>query len=130
MGGYEPMGHAAMLQLSIVYMELPGTLTGRWMPDKQRIELQTGMGLIAQRSVLAHELVHAEHDDRPTRLTKLKIEHRADVVAADRLIERELLTDLRRWRPDSPETWCRELRVSPHLLRVYLGQCADRISRQ
>ncbi len=86
------------------------------------ILIESGLRPIRRRSVLAHEAIHAEYRDHPTKLNHYKLEHRADLFAARNLIDPVALSDLQHCYPDNPEKWCISLRVHEHLLRTYLGQ--------
>ncbi|KAB1658978.1 ImmA/IrrE family metallo-endopeptidase [Pseudoclavibacter sp. CFCC 11306] len=93
---------------------------GLYLDDFRLIVLRPGLEPIARRSVLAHEVEHARSHDRPTRLTKPRIERLADERAAARLIDDDRLDDLMRTYPRCAARWAVDLQVSPHLLTVHL----------
>lgn len=72
-------------------------------------------------SVLAHELVHVEHDDHPTldHAWGSRHERRCNRIAAERLIDRALLLELVAAYEDRG-IWAIELGVTGFLLDAYL----------
>ena len=115
-GKYDPHDHAHSLGIEIVYGRLR-TGNGLWVPDQQAIFLQRGMRVIQERSVLAHELGHANlghRDDRP------KHEVMADRWAAEALVNAERFRELVTWTPDTARLSL-ELGVTTKLMQVYLN---------
>lgn len=113
---YDPFQHAEQLGIQIVYGRLR-TANGMWVPDHRSIILQPRMRAIQERSVLAHEIAHADlghRDDRP------KHEVLADRYAAERLVDVDRLADLIAWTPDAARLSL-ELGVTTKLMQVYLN---------
>jgi Zn-dependent peptidase ImmA (M78 family) len=115
-GSYDPFEHAEQLGLTIVYGRLR-TANGLWIPDIRTIILQPRMRVIQERSVLAHEIGHADlghRDDRP------KHETLADRYAAEHLIDPDRLRDVAQWTPDLSKASL-ELGVTTKLMRIYMS---------
>lgn len=113
---YDPHQHAEELGLTIVYGKLRAG-NGLWIPDVKTIALQRGMRAIQERSVLAHEIAHADlghRDDRP------KHEMLADRYAADHLIDPLRFHELVAWTPDAARLSL-ELGVTTKLMQVYIN---------
>lgn len=121
MGSYEPEAHLDALGVQLVEYPLRSA-NGLYVDDMRTVLVRPRLKKIHRRSVLAHEAAHAEARHRDVGLLLPKLEHYADLTAARRLIDADLLDDLRRWRHD-PAEWCLELAVTPHLLRVFLAAC-------
>lgn len=115
LGKYDPYEHAHSLGIEVVERTVR-TDNGLWVPDLRAIFLRPRMRTILRRSVLAHEIAHAElgHRSSPP-----KFELAADRRAARRLIDPDHLLDLQRWSPD-PGVWCLELGVTPQLLQAFV----------
>lgn len=113
---YDPHEHAEALGITIVYGRLRSS-NGLWIPDMNTIALQKGMRMIQERSVLAHEIGHADlghRDDRP------KHEMLADRYAARHLIDHQRFVELVSWTPDAARLSL-ELGVTTKLMQVYLN---------
>lgn len=113
---YDPHEHAEVLGIELHYGRLRSG-NGLWVPDHRAILLQRGMRVIQERSVLAHELGHADlghRDDRP------KHEVMADRYAANNLIDHERFRELVTWTPDAARLSL-ELGVTTKLMQVYLN---------
>jgi hypothetical protein len=113
-GSYDPFEHADALGLTIVYGRLR-TGNGLWIPDHRTIILQPRMRVIHERSILAHEIGHADlghRDGRP------KHEVLADRYAADHLIDLQRYRELVAWMPDVA-CLSLELGVTTKLMQVY-----------
>jgi len=116
MARYDPYEHAESLGIRVEHQSLR-THNGLWVPDKNSIILRSRMRAVHDRSVLAHELGHANfahRDDRP------KHEVQADRYAAENMIDHAEIIDLMKWNSD-PVKIANELEVSGRLLRVYLN---------
>ena len=114
-GEYDPYEHAARLGIAVEYHGLR-TANGMWIPEERTILLKRGMRVLLERSVLAHELAHAElghMDDSPAH------ERQADLLAARRLIKPERLKEVAASSSDQGE-WCLALEVTPRILSTYL----------
>jgi hypothetical protein len=118
-GTYDPEAHLDVLGVAVVEHPLRSS-AGLYVDDLRTVLVRPRLKKIHRRSVLAHEAAHAEARHRDVGLLLPKLEHYADLTAARRLIDADLLDDLRRWRHD-PAEWCVELAVTPHLLRVFLA---------
>lgn len=112
---YDPHRHAEDLGITVVYRRLR-TCNGLYVPEQRLIFLQPRLHRVHERSVLAHEIVHAEFDDRGRDDFQ---ERRADRIAARRLIAHD---ELRAVTPlsDDPGVWALELDVTDHMLDVWL----------
>ena len=113
---YDPFAHAEQLGLTVIERPIR-TANGLWIPDHNLIVLKSGMKARHRRSVLAHEIGHAElshRDDRP------KHEKQADRYAAERCINYDELIELGGWL-ECPHQVAVELGVTHRLLRVYLN---------
>lgn len=119
MGSYDPEAHLEALGVRVEPYPLRGS-NGLYIDDQRLVLVRPRLKKIHRRSVLAHEAAHAEARHRDVGLLLPKLEHYADLTAARRLIDANLLEDLRKWRHD-PAEWCVELAVTPHLLRVFLA---------
>ena len=99
---YDPRSHAADLGVPIVEYPLRADL-GRYIPDLHTILIRPRMRAAFERSVLAHEVVHAERRECQTGvpLLDLRMERNADTTASLRLIEEDRLIDLMQWSPDA-----------------------------
>lgn len=121
---YDPYAHAQQLGVNIIY-ESPGHGRKGLYLGKRRgvptVLLRPGMSEREERSVLAHELVHVEHDDQPTadHAWGARRERRCDRVAAERLIDRSTLLGLASAYEDRG-VWALELGVAGYLLDAYL----------
>jgi len=74
-----------------------------------------------RRTWLAHEIAHLDlaHESCPTGVEECRREHRADRLAAARLITLDELADALRWAL-GPEEVAAELDVTPHMVKVRL----------
>lgn len=128
MDGYDPEAEADSLGVLVIESDVPllPDESGLYDDELRVIVLRPGLAPIAHRSVLAHEVEHARTHDRPTRLTKPRMERLADVRAAARLIDDDQLDDLMHALPDCAARWATDLQVTPHLLTVHL-QATDRL---
>lgn len=112
---YDPWEHAERLGIQVIHRKLR-TANGLWIPDARTILIHPGLRRIHERSVLTHEIGHADlghRDDRP------KHELQADRFAARRLIRPDELRDVAAASPD-PNVWCHELGVTARILRRHL----------
>lgn len=119
MVGYDPEEHLHALDVPVLTYPLRKA-NGLYVDDIRTVLVRPRLQKIHLRCVLAHEAVHAECRHRDAGLLLPRLEHYADRVAARRLIDPDHLADVQRWR-DDPREWCLELRITPHLLRVYLA---------
>lgn len=85
------------------------------------IMLKPGMSARVERCVLAHEIIHAEHDDQPTcdPVWNVKRENRCDRIAAQRLIDPKKLQQVVA-QYDDPGQWANELDVTGWILNAWL----------
>lgn len=114
-------GAKVTITLAPLYDQNGERVPAIYLPGLHEIRTASGLGPIQRRCVLAHEAIHAEYRDNPTGLTLRRIEHRADRLAASNLIDAGELHELQACYPDSPREWCLALRVTPHILEVYLS---------
>lgn len=113
---YDPYQHADALGVEIVYGRLRAS-NGLWIPDFNTIVLQPRMRVIQERSVLAHEIAHADLGHRDSRP---KHEVLADRYAAEHLVDHDLFSELVEWTPDAARLSL-ELGVTTKLMQVYLN---------
>jgi len=119
---YVPREHAAELGVPIIDYPLRADF-GRYVPQLGAILIKPRMRAALERSVIAHELVHAERHESATGvpLLDLRMERNADRVASLRLIDEDELLDLMRWTTD-PGRWAVELSVTADLLEARVSQ--------
>jgi Zn-dependent peptidase ImmA (M78 family) len=119
---YVPRDHAAELGVPIIDYPLRADF-GRYVPQLGAILIKPRMRAALERSVIAHELVHAERHECQTGvpLLDLRMERNADRVASLRLIDEDELLDLMRWSTD-PGRWAIELGVTADLLVARVAQ--------
>lgn len=122
MSQYVPRDHAAELGVPIIDYPLRADF-GRYVPQLGAILIKPRMRAALERSVIAHELVHAERHECQTGvpLLDLRMERNADRVASLRLIDEDELLDLMRWSAD-PGRWAIELGVTAELLEARVAQ--------
>lgn len=121
---YDPHQHAEELGVHIIYHPPGNGLTGLYVGQRNgapTVLLKPGMSEREERSTLAHELVHVEHDDLPTldHTWHARRERRCNRVAAERLIDRSALLCLASAYEDRG-VWALELGVAGYLLDAYL----------
>ncbi len=112
---YDPHQHADEMGIEIVYRRLR-TANGLWIPEARTIFLQPRLHRVHERSVLAHELVHAEFGDVGRSAFQ---ERRADRIAARRLVQNDELRRAARLS-DDPGAWALEIGVTDHMLDIFL----------
>lgn len=110
--------HAYAAGLGVVVEYRTQAEPGLWWPDTGRITLRRGMTAAHERSVLAHELGHEHYADPGS---SSRTEARADRWAAQHLLTAEAVAECARAYPEHPDKWCRELQVTPHVLRVWMS---------
>lgn len=120
---YDPHRHAGRLGLRVEYADLGPHLHGLYLHQDSTVLLRPGMTYRAERSTLAHEIVHHEHGDDLTndRTWSAKREARCDRIAAHRLIDPLELEAAMRATDDAAE-WCRTLDVLPWVITTYLQE--------
>ena len=123
---YVPRDHAAELGVPIIDYPLRADF-GRYVTQLGAILIKPRMRAALERSVIAHELVHAERHECQTGvpLLDLRMERNADRVASLRLIDEDELLDLMRWSTD-PGRWAIELGVTADLLEARVAQLSRR----
>lgn len=120
---YDPHQHAHELGLQLAYQPLR-TAWGLYVPDHSLIILRPRMRATTERCVLAHEIGHHLHGDRPREdLWSERQERRADEYAARQLIDRKRLREAALLSPD-PGQWALELGVTGDILTAYLARYA------
>ncbi|TPW75492.1 ImmA/IrrE family metallo-endopeptidase [Schumannella soli] len=98
---------------------------GRWYDDHRLILLRSGLGPVAERCTLAHELGHAALGHRTS---TPRHERAADLWAALRLIDHDHLVRLAAAYPAQPTRWSYELDVTKKLMLAYLSGSARAVS--
>jgi Zn-dependent peptidase ImmA (M78 family) len=125
---YSPWEHLADLtHVTFGVTRLP-TGQGWWIPDMKAIALDDRLTRVQRRTVLAHELVHAERGDsnchyegRLGARQARRQEHSADLIAAHRLITLEQLVAALRQHPLDPAGVAEVLEVTQSALRIRLA---------
>jgi Zn-dependent peptidase ImmA (M78 family) len=120
---YDPHAHAAILNIPIVYANMTA-LVGLWMPATKLIFLQKGMHETHERSVLAHELAHAElgHTFERQEARHKANEHAANTHAANNLVDPWRYFFAQR-RNDNPADWARACNVTLEIVEHF--NCED-----
>lgn len=118
MGEYDPEQHAHQLGIQIIETDKISEW-GWYIHSQQSILIRSGMGPIHRRSVLAHELVHAECGHAYLGPLTPKIETWTDLQAAKRLIDPHRLTQALAWTRH-PVELSHELQTHPKLIQIYL----------
>jgi len=116
---FDPWDAARQVGIHVETSAIPEA--GRWYADRQLIVLRSGLGPVAERCTLAHELGHAalgHHTSTP------RHEHAADQWAALRLIDHDHLARLAAVYPAQPTRWAYELDVTKKLMLAYLSSIA------
>ncbi|WP_162421388.1 ImmA/IrrE family metallo-endopeptidase [Rothia koreensis] len=122
---YNPFTHAEALGLRVVLKD-PGHGDDGWYDHQNRtIWLRPGMTYRAQRSTLAHEIVHHQYGDEPTHdpVWHAKREARCNRIAAHRLLkdvdpnDTAGITDM--------AEWCRIYDVLPWVITTHLERQAS-----
>lgn len=114
---YNPHEHAHQLNIPIEYIGLPHNIHGLWTGD--RILLDPKLTQRQERSVLAHEIVHAEHDHpHLMKSYAARIEARANRIAAQRLIDPTEYRQLAQ-AYEHPQKIAAELDVTLQILQAY-----------
>ena len=95
---------------------------GHWDSDARTIYLARGLTQRQRRAVLAHEVEHATHDDRPLldAVLNARRERATAAAAARRLIPVDRLGHALRWTGNEREL-ADELWVDVHTVRVRLA---------
>lgn len=116
---YDPWEHADQLGIPI-YRHPLRTAPGMWLPDQRAIIIRPRLRGFEERSVLAHEIVHAEWNDPAGH--NGKAERRAHRIAAERLIDRRELNALGQLYGHIDDRLCHELGVTREILTAALRQ--------
>ena len=118
---YDPFRQAEHEGIRVLAHPLIGA-NGLWLPDRRTILLRPGMSSALERSVLAHELAHAElghlHATGPG---SARQERAADRLAARRLIDPASLARIIAGTEDAGRA-ALELGVTPQLLQLWLAE--------
>ncbi|MEH3078187.1 MAG: hypothetical protein PGN11_16240 [Quadrisphaera sp.] len=122
MTNYDPAVHADALQVQVIRKVLR---SGRWGAYDHRcrtVYLVPGLTSRQERATLAHEVVHAEHEDHVIGdgWWDARTERRADETAARRLVHGAALERAMMLHPDDPAAVAEELDVPRWLLLVAL----------
>ena len=114
---YDPWEHAELLDLPIVFRELPDPdMVAAYSHMHEAIFVRPNLHSAVERCALAHEIVHFEHNDVGTVKAQ---EERADRIAARRLIRPMALQRLADVTED-PAVVALELNVTEKIMRVYM----------
>jgi Zn-dependent peptidase ImmA (M78 family) len=117
MRAYDPWEHAEMLDLPIVFRDLPDDdMVAAYSRLHEAIFVRPSLHTAVERCALAHEIVHFEHADVGTSKAQ---EERADRIAARRLIRPRDLEHLAHLT-DDPAVAALELNVTEKIMRVYM----------
>nr|WP_280927115.1 ImmA/IrrE family metallo-endopeptidase [Rothia dentocariosa] len=120
---YDPYTHAHTLGVDIVWGTPGHGMLGRYDHASRTITLREGMRTRQERSVLAHELVHAvrgdEHDAWDASYSARR-ERSCDLLAAENLIDPGDLRRAAAFYPDNLPALAYELDVTEELLVIYL----------
>lgn len=97
---------------------------GWYSRSMKRISTRRGMAVWDYKTVLAHELGHAHYGDAATACGHhgKRQERRADLYAAELLIDPRRLHDLALWHRHDLASLAADLEVTPHLLAVYIDR--------
>ncbi|SES04495.1 ImmA/IrrE family metallo-endopeptidase [Streptomyces qinglanensis] len=117
---YSPHDAVDMLGISIARTWLRDTW-GAWCATRRKIVIATGLSVVQERCVLAHEIEHvlADHDGCATGVVAVRQERRADIEAARKLIAISDLCEVAQWADDI-RVAAHELHVTERMLRVRL----------
>ncbi|WGL50676.1 ImmA/IrrE family metallo-endopeptidase [Nocardioides sp. BP30] len=107
-------------EIELKWKPLAGSLLGQYVHDLRRIHLDPCMSRRQARSVLCHELRHADTADEQTECatTTLRQEIRANRIAAKLLVDIEDLGDAMVLHNNHLSAMAVELRVSDAILAV------------
>ena len=123
MPNYDPYTHAHALGVDIIWGTPGQGILGRYDHASRTIILREGMLTRQERSVLAHELVHAtrgdEHDAWDA-LYSARRERACDLKAAENLIDPVILRRAAAFYPETLSALAYELDVTDELLAIYL----------
>lgn len=118
---YAPAAVLEELGIPIVRTWLRDTW-GAWARDKRAVVVASGLSVVQERCVLAHELEHvlAEDADCANQVAAVRQERRADLEAARKLVAISDLAEVAQWTADL-YTAAAELQVTERLLEVRLN---------
>lgn len=96
-----------------------------WSADDQTVVLASGLSVVQERCILAHEVEHiaAGDIDCSGRRLAIRQEHRADIRAARRLIAISDLAAIAQWASDVASA-AAELNVTERMLQMRLDDLA------
>lgn len=118
---YAPADFLVQIGVRVVRTWLRDTWAA-WSAVHGCVVLATGLSLVQERCVLAHEVEHILAGDLEcaSRPMTIRQERRADVEAARKLIAISDLAEVAQWAPD-PRTAAAELSVTERMLRIRLN---------
>lgn len=121
---YDPWLHVDYMNIPVEWGDPGGDGLGLW--TGHSIILDAGLRAREARCVLAHEIVHAEFEDEPTRdhVWDARRETRCNRIAAERLINPIRLKELAA-TTDDIGIWAIELNVTGWILEAYLKAHPD-----
>ena len=120
---YSPDAHAAELGIRIIDAQPPAGTHALW--DEQTCTIITAPGLLhrQRRCVIAHELAHAVNGDTHAPIDDIaarKRERRADLTAAEWLLDPVAVRTALAVSPDSLSAAAADLDVTPRILSAWL----------
>jgi Zn-dependent peptidase ImmA (M78 family) len=118
---YSPAIALDQLGVAVVRTWLRDTW-GAWSRDRRRIVLASGLSVVQERCVLAHEVEHVLADDVDcgNRQISIRQERSADLEAARKLVAISDLAEVAQWAPDVYAA-AGELNVTERMLQVRLN---------
>jgi hypothetical protein len=121
---YNPENTLDRLGVTVVRTWLRDTWAAWSAPDRT-VVLASGLTLVQERCILAHEVEHITAGDLDCSSRRLSIrqEHRADIGAARRLIAISDLAEIAQWAEDMSSA-AMELIVTERMLQVRLNDLA------
>jgi len=123
-----PRLHAVAEQMGVRLVRHTTGPKGYYIHRLRTISTRRGMSMTQYRSTLAHELAHAHYGDEPTiGIFDAKQERRADLWAANLLIDPDHFRAEYIWHRGNIGGIADELEVTHHLLEVWADEQRRRI---
>lgn len=119
---YAPALALEHLGIRVVHTWLRDTW-GAWSRERSDVVVvASGLSVVQERCVLAHELEHVLADDTECggHIASIRQERRADLEAARKLVAISDLAQVAQWAPDVQSAAC-ELQVTERILTVRLN---------
>lgn len=107
-----------------------GGLKGFYIDELRLISTRRGLSVAEYKSTLAHELAHAHFGDRLTKVQEFdsRQERRADLWAANLLIDPLEFEACIRWNQGDFEATAHDLEVTKHLLKAWVQRHQKQIN--